>query len=90
VDDHDVIHVDTGLGTLDHHQEGSDDNTCATSLALDYVLLNNEYLSGDENKVESLRRIAEYAINEDHFQEVFLPSPDNEIYDFQLSPLYTG
>ncbi|OGH26745.1 MAG: hypothetical protein A3C30_01905 [Candidatus Levybacteria bacterium RIFCSPHIGHO2_02_FULL_40_18] len=89
VDDHDVIHVDTGLGPLDHHQT-EDENTCATKLAFDYVLASNESLSGDENKIEALKRIVEYAVNEDHFQEVFLPDPDNEIYGFSIVSLVHG
>jgi hypothetical protein len=90
VDNNDVIHVDTGLGALDHHQEGSDDNTCATSLAFDYVLASNEFLAQDNNKERVLRRIVEYAINEDHFQEVFWPDPANEIYDFLIVSLIHG
>src|SRR3982751_5219278 len=39
----DVIHVDTGMSSLDHHQI-DDDNVCATSLAFDYALKNNEFL----------------------------------------------
>ncbi|MBI4091670.1 MAG: hypothetical protein HY427_00460, partial [Candidatus Levybacteria bacterium] len=89
VDDHDVIHVDTGLGPLDHHQT-EDDNTCATKLALDYVLANNKSLSQDENKVVALKRIVEYAVNEDHFQEVFWADPANEVYDFSIVSLIHG
>ena len=89
VDDHDVIHVDTGLGPLDHHQT-EDENACATKLALDYVLENNKSLAQDENKAEALKRIIEYAVNEDHFQEVFLPDPANEAYDFSVVSLIHG
>jgi len=89
VDDHDIIHVDTGLGPLDHHQT-ENENTCATKLALDYVLANNKFLAQDENKVEALKRIVEYAVNEDHFQEVFWPDPANEVYDFSIVSLIHG
>src|SRR5574340_521516 len=34
--DDEIIHVDTGMGALDHHQTG-DDNVCAASLTWDYV-----------------------------------------------------
>ena len=89
VDDHDVIHVDTGLGKLDHHQV-QDENICATSLAFDYILKQNLSLAQDENKVEALKRIAEYAVNEDHFQEVFWADPANEVYDFSIVSLIHG
>jgi hypothetical protein len=36
-----TIHVDTGMGALDHHQT-SDNNTCGASLTLDFVLKNPE------------------------------------------------
>lgn len=36
VDGDEVIHVDTGMGPLDHHQT-QDNNVCATSLAFGYV-----------------------------------------------------
>ncbi len=88
-DDHDAIHVDTGLGPLDHHKT-EDSDVCATSLAQDYVLKNNLSLASDENKVEALKRIVEYAVNEDHFQEVFLSDPDNEVYDFSIVSLIHG
>jgi len=89
IDDHDVIHVDTGLGPLDHHQT-EDANACATSLAFDYVLKHNEALGRDENKKEALKRIVEYVIDDDHFQEVFYPNPNSDIYDFSLVSLIHG
>lgn len=85
----DVIHVDTGLSSLDHHQI-ADDNVCATSLAFEYVLTNNPSLAKNENRVEALRRIVEYAINDDHFQEVFFENPTAEIYDFSIVSLIHG
>src|SRR5437764_1218415 len=36
IDENEVIHVDTGLGPLDHHQT-SDKNVCAASLTWEYV-----------------------------------------------------
>lgn len=89
VDGHDVIHVDTGLSSLDHHQI-EDDNICSTSLAFDYVLENNKSLSRDENKIEALKRIVQYAVDDDHFQEVFYTFPDDEVYDFSIVSLIHG
>src|SRR5258708_3768657 len=38
--DNEVIHVDTGLGPLDHHQT-SDDQVCGASLTWEYVKISN-------------------------------------------------
>src|SRR3990172_1900795 len=40
IGDNEVIHVDTGLGPLDHHQIESD-KVCAASLAWDFVRENS-------------------------------------------------
>ncbi|HVT01135.1 MAG TPA: hypothetical protein VHE53_02760 [Patescibacteria group bacterium] len=85
----DVIHVDTGLTPLDHH-ETSDDNVCATSRAFDYVLKNNEHLAKDENKLDALKRIVDYAVDDDHFQEVFYPNPTLKVYEFSIVSLIHG
>lgn len=85
----DVIHVDTGMCSLDHHQIASD-NVCSTSIAFDYVLVHNESLKDDKNKVEALKRIVEYAINDDHFQEVFFDNPTADVYDFSIVGLIHG
>lgn len=85
----DVIHVDTGLTLLDHHQIASSD-VCATSLAFDYVLKENPQLAKDENKIDALRRIVEYAIDDDHFQEVFWVNPTADVYNFSIVGLIAG
>lgn len=84
-----VIHVDTGMCSLDHHQLESDD-VCSTSLAFDYVLKHNESLKSDENKVEALKRIVEFTIDDDHFQEVFYVNPTADIYNFSIVSLIHG
>lgn len=85
----DVIHVDTGMDSLDHHQI-ADDNVCATSLAFEYALKNNEALQKEEIKVEALKRIVEYAVDDDHFQEVFWENPTSTVYDFSIVGLLQG
>jgi hypothetical protein len=84
-----VIHVDTGLTPLDHHQT-RDDNTCATSLSFEYVLSKNGSLSKDENKKKALSKIVDFVIDDDHFQEVFYQDPTNDIYDFTVVGLIHG
>lgn len=85
----DIIHVDTGMDSLDHHQIASDD-VCATSLAFDYALKNNPDLAKNENKVEALKRIVNYAVDDDHFQEVFWINPTADVYDFSIVGLLKG
>ncbi len=85
----DVIHVDTGLTPLDHHQIASDD-VCATSLAFDYVVKMNPDLAHDENKIDALKRIVEYTIDDDHFQEVFWENPTADVYNFSIVGLIAG
>ena len=85
----DVIHVDTGMSSLDHHQI-ADDNVCSTSLAFDYALEHNESLKSDENKVEAIKRIVEFTIDDDHFQEVFYVNPTADIYNFSIVSLIHG
>lgn len=85
----DVIHVDTGMGELDHHQV-QDDNVCGTSKAFEYVLVNNEHLKKDENKLDALKEIVNYTIDDDHFQEVFYENPSSQIYDFSIVSLIHG
>ena len=54
-----TIHVDTGLGALDHHQTG-DNNICGASLTLDFILANQETtLLKHDNKREAVKRIVE-------------------------------
>lgn len=84
-----VVHVDTGMTSLDHHQT-EDGNVCATSLALDYVLEKNAPLKKNENKVKALKRIVDYVIDDDHFQEVFYQNPTSDIYDFSIVGLIHG
>ncbi len=88
-DEADVIHTDTGMCSLDHHQI-DDDDVCATSLALDYVLGENENLAKNLIKVEALKRMVDYAVDDDHFQEVFFENPEADIYDFTIVGLIHG
>lgn len=89
LDGKEVIHVDTGLGPLDHHQT-SDDNLCGAKLTLDYVLEHSEELKKNKHKAEALKRMIDYVVNDDHFQEVFYPEPTADVYEFSLVSLLAG
>lgn len=89
---HDVetIHVDTGMGALDHHQT-SDNNTCGASLTLDFILKNPEAnLHKHEIKREAVKRIVELVIDDDHFQEIYYPDANHDIYEFGIVAIIQG
>lgn len=90
VDGVDTIHADTGLGKLDHHQT-QDNNVCAASLTLEYVLANDDSsLNRHETKREAVRRIVDLIVDDDHFQEFYYPESDSDKYDFSLRGILQG
>lgn len=91
VGEDEVIHVDTGLGPLDHHQT-PDKNVCAMSLTWDYV---QEEIKKGENKmfVEralAVSRIVKVVVEIDHFKEVFWKDPAADYHEFSLLGILDG
>lgn len=96
-----VIHVDTGLGPLDHHQT-SDRTVCAASLCWDFVQkMNPEFaLANDsshpqtqlkwQERTEALHRIVQYMVTLDHFREVFWPNAASDIHEFTFYGILQG
>lgn len=90
IDGVETIHVDTGLGALDHHQI-ADNNTCGASLTLEFVLSNLESgLHKHEIKLEAVKRIVELVIDDDHFQEMYYPDANHDIYEFGIVAIIQG
>lgn len=90
VDGIETIHVDTGLGPLDHHQT-SDNNVCGASLTFDFVLKDPECrLNKHENQKEAVRRIVELVIDDDHFQEVYYPEASSDVYEAGIVGILQG
>src|SRR5437660_12797455 len=84
-DDEEVIHVDTGLGPLDHHQT-SDDKVCAASLTWDFIQKHIEETGAkftSEHK-EAVSRIVKLVVANDHFKEVFLADAASDYQEFTL------
>lgn len=84
-----VIHVDTGLGPLDHHQT-SDDTMSAASLTWEFV---KGKVSGGtkwEDKSEAIERIVRVVVDVDHFKEVFWENPAADYHEFSLVQLLDG
>jgi len=86
-----VIHVDTGLGPLDHHQT-QDTAVCAASRTWDYVLSQiketNDSMTSEHK--EAVSRIVKIVVAIDHFQEVFWHDAASDIYEFSLIGVLEG
>jgi hypothetical protein len=90
IDGMETIHVDTGLGALDHHQT-ADNNTCGASLTLEFVLANpDSNLHKHEVKLEAVKRIVELVVDDDHFQEIYYPNANHDIYEFGIVSIIQG
>lgn len=85
-----VIHVDTGLGPLDHHQT-PDDTVCAASRAWDFVK-QNQNVPEEHRKIkeEAVSRMIHVVVDIDHFKEVFRPDPTADYHDFSLVSILDG
>ncbi len=88
-----VIHVDTGLGPLDHHQT-EDREICAASLTWDFVKLKNSEFSDLSDKItkriEAIERIVKVVVDIDHFKEVYWSDPTADYHEFSLVNILDG
>jgi len=93
IGDNEVIHVDTGMGPLDHHQT-SDENLCGASLTWDYVKVQNSEFSDLSDKItkriEAIDRIIKVVVDIDHFREVFWKDPTADFHEFSLVNILEG
>jgi len=86
-----VIHVDTGLAALDHHQT-QDKNVCGATLTWDYILAQFQEAHDKltpEHK-EAVSRIVKIVVDIDHFGEVFWHDAASDIYEFSLLGVLEG
>lgn len=84
VDGVEYIHVDTGLGPLDHHQT-DDLNVCGASLTWDYIKSQKE-----TEKEEAVDRIVKIVVEYDHFRDIFWEDPTADYHDFSLDGILEG
>jgi hypothetical protein len=90
--DDEIIHVDTGLGPLDHHQT-DDQNVSAAGLTWDYVAKNLEFKAQNEKKnykKEAIGRIVKLIVEIDHFKEVFWTNPTADYHDLSMLGIIDG
>lgn len=88
-----VIHVDTGLGPLDHHETG-DQNVCAASRTWDYVKLQSSEFRVQSEKIdkriEAIERMVRVVVDIDHFKEVYWKEPTADYHEFSLVNILEG
>ncbi len=97
IEDNNVIHVDTGLGPLDHHQTPSD-KVCGASLTFDYVkqVQSSKFkVQSDESKkwkdrMDAVKRMVKVVVDIDHFKEVFRKDPLADYHEFDLAGILEG
>jgi hypothetical protein len=85
-DDHpDILHVDTGFGLYDHHQ--NNDETCAAEKIFKLIQKKKSLKALD---AIALERIVAVVNRYDHFKEVFLEPANDDMYDFSLAYIING
>ncbi len=87
------LHVDTGLGPLDHHQT-NDMHVCGMSRVWEYIQKEIERGKGSSEMtaehVEAVSRIVKIIVQIDHFQEVFWGDPVADYQEFSLNGTLDG
>ncbi len=82
-----VTHVDTGLGRFDHHDtERGQQYTCAAELVFLYLCQIHPELKDDQ----AVKVIIDFALQIDHFRDVFWPEADNYRYLFMIHDIIQG
>lgn len=81
-----IIHVDTGLGQFDHHQEKNYEMSAAKKVFI--YLDKKNYLKVYDR--DALSRMVDLIAKIDNFQEIHFPNPEADIYDFAIHQIITG
>ena len=91
VGEDEVMHVDTGMGPLDHHQI-FDTNICGASRSWDFVksILEEQGHDLRKEKIEAIDRIIKVVVDIDHFKEVFWKDASADHYEFHLVGILDG
>lgn len=85
-----VITVDTGLGKLDHHQL-QENTVCAASLTYEFVKKTKDNgITTNEIKTRAIKKIVDFVIDDDHFQEVYYPKSTFAMFEFSFAALVNG
>ena len=87
MDGNEIIHVDTGLGVLDHHQLETDEESAAS---LTWEFIQGKLDSLKEIRKEAVSRLISVVVQTDHFKEVFWENPTADYCDFSVSGVLEG
>lgn len=90
IGDDEVMHVDTGMGPLDHHQT-SNLNECGATRTWDFI--KKQHIDVGEKwflKADAIERIVTVIVAIDHFQEVYWSEPEADYHEFSLLGLLDG
>lgn len=85
VNPNDVVHVDTGGGMFDHHDEEGV-GTSATKKVYEYLKEKFPDLKNDK----ALMRVVKFANGTDHFESYFWPEPNHDRYVFGMEQILNG
>lgn len=89
--DPEILHVDTGMGMLDHHQSAED--TCAARKTMEYIASQGRRSEEKVSKKfpgEALVRMINVVNDIDHFREVLYKDPTADYYDFGFVGIMDG
>ncbi|EKD65010.1 MAG: hypothetical protein ACD_50C00217G0002 [uncultured bacterium] len=96
INGHEVIHVDTGLGPLDHHQTASDE-VCGASLTWEYIKAQsakrkaqNLQTEKQRDREQAISRMVKAVVDIDHFKEVFWEDTTADYHEFSLLSILDG
>lgn len=82
-----LIHVDTGMGEFDHHQEErGNKRVCAASLVFDRIT----HHQSDKKDNEALKYLVEYVTQVDHFEDCYWPDASSFRYQLMIHNILEG
>lgn len=84
----DILHVDVGMGKLDHHQ--TEEITSATKLCFDYLKQQRKGQSLKELDEKALVQIIEVVTEADNARDLNWPETETSRYDFYLNSIIAG
>jgi hypothetical protein len=81
-----VVHVDTGKGPFDHHQDDNTRKDSATLRVYEYLADKMVELADDQ----ALNRLVQFVNGIDHFEECYWPEATSDRYLFMLDEVLYG
>lgn len=89
-----IVHVDTGMGEFDHHQDNAD--TCAAKKIFEYLQTYRKdgrdapYGKVKSFNIEALTRMVAVINDFDHFRQVYFPEANADYFQFSLDDILDG